>query len=102
VASASAPMVSMIRFTHSSCSTLSGMRPPTMAPTKLTMSATKFTVSWNCRNLRMEVNTLRPHSTDLRAAKYHHHYITSPSTSCCPSCAPNFVDARQDNQASKK
>ena len=65
VASASAPMVSIMRLTHSSCSTFSGMRPPTTAPTNATTSATKLTVSWNCRNLRIELNTERPHSTDL-------------------------------------
>jgi len=27
--------------------------------------ATKLIVSWNCRNLRMLLNTARPHSTDL-------------------------------------
>jgi hypothetical protein len=47
------------------CSTLSGTRPPASAPTNAMMSATRLTVSWNCRNLRMEANTERPHSTDL-------------------------------------
>ena len=36
VASASAASVSMIRFTHSSCSTVSGWWPPAMAPTNAT------------------------------------------------------------------
>mmetsp|Transcript_27870 Transcript_27870/g.61129 ORF Transcript_27870/g.61129 Transcript_27870/m.61129 type:complete len:322 (-) Transcript_27870:1572-2537(-) len=55
----------MIRLTHSSCSTLSGSCPPTMAPTKAVTRATKLTVSWNWRNLRMLLNTERPHSTLL-------------------------------------
>ena len=47
MASASAPMVSMIRFTHSSCSTFRGSMPPATAPIKQMMSAAQFTVS--CR-----------------------------------------------------
>ena len=45
VASASAPIVSMIRLTQSSCSTLRGSTPPTTAPMKQMMSAEQFTVS---------------------------------------------------------
>ena len=118
--------LSMMRLTHSSCSTLSGCCPPSTAPTNAVTSATRFTVScgqavgvvlassglqaqgpstapspstpsllrqrafmfcvmvtsrlaqhthstccaapphtWNCRNLRMLLNTERPQSTDL-------------------------------------
>lgn len=39
----------MIRLTHSSWMTLSGVSPLVMAETKATTSATKLTVSWNCR-----------------------------------------------------
>jgi hypothetical protein len=59
---------SIILHAALTCSTLSGMRPPTSAPTNETTSATKLTVSWNCRNFLMLVNTLRPHRTDLQAA----------------------------------
>mmetsp|Transcript_4769 Transcript_4769/g.13710 ORF Transcript_4769/g.13710 Transcript_4769/m.13710 type:complete len:201 (+) Transcript_4769:2414-3016(+) len=65
VASARAPRESMMRLTHSSCSTLRGVSPLPTAATKATTSATKLTVSWNMRNLRMLLNTDRPHSTAL-------------------------------------
>mmetsp|Transcript_4289 Transcript_4289/g.13718 ORF Transcript_4289/g.13718 Transcript_4289/m.13718 type:complete len:322 (-) Transcript_4289:1556-2521(-) len=65
VASASAAMESMMRFTQSSCSTLSGVPLPVMAAITARVSATRLMVSWNCRNLRMLQNTERPHSTLL-------------------------------------
>ena len=36
---------------------------PAQAEMKLRLTATTLTTSWNCRNLRMDWNTLRPHST---------------------------------------
>ena len=50
---------------HRTCSTLSGSWPPTTAPIKQIMRAEQLTVSWNCRNLRMLLNTERPHNTVL-------------------------------------
>ncbi|KAG0549504.1 hypothetical protein BDA96_01G261800 [Sorghum bicolor] len=61
VASASAPMVSMIRFTHSSCTVDSGILPEVTADTKLMMSAATLTVSWNWMNFWMLLKTQRPH-----------------------------------------
>mmetsp|Transcript_8941 Transcript_8941/g.29392 ORF Transcript_8941/g.29392 Transcript_8941/m.29392 type:complete len:331 (-) Transcript_8941:2057-3049(-) len=68
VASASAAMESMMRLTHRSCRTLSGVpersvKLLTMAATKATVSATRLMVIWNCRNLRMLLKTERPQST---------------------------------------
>lgn len=48
--SPSAAIASMIRFTHSSCSTFSGVSPLVTAATAATASATKLIVSWNCRH----------------------------------------------------
>lgn len=55
----------MMRLTQRSCSTLRGVSPVVMAAMKATTSATKLTVSWNCKNFRMLPKTERPHSTDL-------------------------------------
>mmetsp|Transcript_23162 Transcript_23162/g.59346 ORF Transcript_23162/g.59346 Transcript_23162/m.59346 type:complete len:387 (+) Transcript_23162:1106-2266(+) len=65
VASASAARESMMRFTHRSCSTVRGVPRPVTAATKATVSATRLTVSWNWRNLRMLPKMQRPHSTAL-------------------------------------
>ena len=61
VASASAAIESMIRFTHNSCSTFRGMPLLVRAARAARMSATRLMVSWNCRNFRMLAWTLRPH-----------------------------------------
>ena len=45
VASASAPNVSMIRFTHSSWTAVNGTSPDDTAATKLIVSAATFTVN---------------------------------------------------------
>lgn len=63
VASASAPSVSMIRFTHSSWTAVKGTVPPAHAATKLTVNATTLTVSWNWMNFWMLAYTARPHRT---------------------------------------
>mmetsp|Transcript_24507 Transcript_24507/g.42796 ORF Transcript_24507/g.42796 Transcript_24507/m.42796 type:complete len:240 (-) Transcript_24507:760-1479(-) len=58
---ARAPMVSMIRFTQSIITAFrGGSLKPATAPISVRVSATVFTVSWNCRNLRMLSKTLRP------------------------------------------
>ena len=44
-----APRASMMRLTHSSWMTLRGVSPLVTAATKAITSATKLTVSWNCR-----------------------------------------------------
>mmetsp|Transcript_13899 Transcript_13899/g.38197 ORF Transcript_13899/g.38197 Transcript_13899/m.38197 type:complete len:326 (-) Transcript_13899:334-1311(-) len=62
---ARAPMVSMIRFTQSIMTAFSGGLYPARAERKVIVKATTFTVSWNCRNLRMLSNTERPHKTAL-------------------------------------
>mmetsp|Transcript_20244 Transcript_20244/g.29271 ORF Transcript_20244/g.29271 Transcript_20244/m.29271 type:complete len:306 (-) Transcript_20244:198-1115(-) len=63
---ARAPIVSMMRLTHSIITAFRiGSLNPMHAPIRLKIRATKFTVSWNCRNLRMLSNTVRPHSTAL-------------------------------------
>mmetsp|Transcript_4355 Transcript_4355/g.13564 ORF Transcript_4355/g.13564 Transcript_4355/m.13564 type:complete len:216 (+) Transcript_4355:417-1064(+) len=64
VANASAASESMIRFTHSSCITLSGMPRCVTAESVATTSATPLMVSWNCRNLRILEKTQRPHETE--------------------------------------
>mmetsp|Transcript_12307 Transcript_12307/g.35035 ORF Transcript_12307/g.35035 Transcript_12307/m.35035 type:complete len:205 (-) Transcript_12307:2124-2738(-) len=61
VASAKAAKESMIRLTQSSCNTFSGVSPVDTAATNATIRATKLIVSWNWRNLRMLLNTQRPH-----------------------------------------
>ena len=53
VPSASAPIVSMIRLTHSSCTGDSGGLRWDTAEMKTSKTATTLTVSWNCKNLRM-------------------------------------------------
>mmetsp|Transcript_15488 Transcript_15488/g.60611 ORF Transcript_15488/g.60611 Transcript_15488/m.60611 type:complete len:321 (-) Transcript_15488:1483-2445(-) len=66
VASARAPMESMIMFTQRRGTAASGSSViPAAAEMKLRLTATTFTTSWNWRNLRMDWNTLRPHSTAL-------------------------------------
>mmetsp|Transcript_770 Transcript_770/g.2078 ORF Transcript_770/g.2078 Transcript_770/m.2078 type:complete len:271 (-) Transcript_770:1519-2331(-) len=63
VASASAPIESMIMFTQRSGTAPSGNGTPAHADTKLRVTATTLTTSWNCKNLRMLWYTFRPHST---------------------------------------
>mmetsp|Transcript_11501 Transcript_11501/g.28967 ORF Transcript_11501/g.28967 Transcript_11501/m.28967 type:complete len:308 (+) Transcript_11501:179-1102(+) len=63
VARAKAAIVSMIRFTHRSCTAFNGLLPLEIAPMNAIATAATLTVSWNCTNLRMESNTLRPHMT---------------------------------------
>ncbi len=53
----------MIRFTHSICVARKGDRWNENAPTIYKETAATFTVSWNCRNLQIESNTLRPQIT---------------------------------------
>lgn len=65
VARASEASVSMIRLTQSIWTALSGESWMKHAPKNATMTATTFTVSWNCRNLAIESYTLRPHMTAL-------------------------------------
>ena len=60
---ARAPSVSIIMFTQSIITALKGGSCPPMALNKVTLSATMFTVSWNCRNRRILSNTDRPHFT---------------------------------------
>mmetsp|Transcript_35390 Transcript_35390/g.77921 ORF Transcript_35390/g.77921 Transcript_35390/m.77921 type:complete len:312 (-) Transcript_35390:928-1863(-) len=60
VPSASAPIVSITRFTHSSCTAVSGSSNPSTAPANTIDRATRLTVSWNCRNLRMLSYTALP------------------------------------------
>jgi hypothetical protein len=60
-ARARAAKESMIRFTHSSCTAVSGVPKPSRAPKKAVSRATTFTVSWNWTNLRRFSKTLRPH-----------------------------------------
>ena len=43
------------------CTALSGMPCLVIAATNTSTQATTLTVSWNCRNLRTESKTLRPH-----------------------------------------
>jgi len=43
---------------------------PAQAEMKLRLTATTLTTSWNCRNLRMDTNTLRPHSTAAQEGHY--------------------------------
>mmetsp|Transcript_11369 Transcript_11369/g.19423 ORF Transcript_11369/g.19423 Transcript_11369/m.19423 type:complete len:237 (-) Transcript_11369:2424-3134(-) len=65
VASASAPMVSMIKFTHSNCTVVSGALPVPTAAMKLSERATRFTVNWNWTNFWMLEYTERPHRTTV-------------------------------------
>ena len=58
----------MMRFTHSSCTEVSGnlVVEPLLkhATTKVNANATTLMVSWNSRNLRMFSRMERPHLTD--------------------------------------
>ena len=54
VARASAAMVSITRLIQSTCTGERGDSSRNTALTKDTTHATKDTVSWNCRNFRME------------------------------------------------
>jgi hypothetical protein len=47
VPNASAPIVSIMRFTHNIMTALSGGLNPHTAPTNTMVKATMFTVSWN-------------------------------------------------------
>ena len=53
--------VSMMRLTQSIWIGLSGDYLSTAAPANARIRAQQFTVSWNCRNLRIESKMLRPH-----------------------------------------
>ena len=53
--------VSMMRLTQSIWMGERGDSLRTAAPAKAIVRATMLTVSWNCRNLRMESKMLRPH-----------------------------------------
>ena len=55
--------VSMMRLTQSIWMGLSGDYLSTAAPANARIRAQQFTVSWNCRNLRIESKMLRPHRT---------------------------------------
>eukprot|EP00968_Pinguiococcus_pyrenoidosus_P016789 scaffold1638_cov258-Pinguiococcus_pyrenoidosus.AAC.13 len=63
VASARLAKESMIKLTHRSCVAVRGLSLRLTAPTNATIRAVRFTVSWNCKNLRMLSYTLRPHFT---------------------------------------
>ena len=58
----------MMRFTHNSCTEVSGnlVVEPLLkqATTKVRVSATRLMVSWKFRNLRMFSRMERPHLTD--------------------------------------
>ena len=49
----SAPIVSMMRFTHNSCTGARGGSFCVTAAINTRRTATMFTVSWNCKNFRM-------------------------------------------------
>jgi len=53
--------VSIIRFTHSICIGFRGDYFRMAALQKAIVRVNMFTVSWNCRNLRIESQILRPH-----------------------------------------
>ena len=54
VARARDAKVSIIRFTQSMGTALKGDAPFAQDPIKHSMTATTFTVSWNCKNLEIE------------------------------------------------
>jgi len=55
VARARAAIVSIMRFTHKSCTGVKGVaiEGSMNAAHRVKVTATTFTVSWNCTNLRM-------------------------------------------------
>ena len=57
--------LTIIRFTHKSCTGFRGATPSIAAMKKLSIRATMFTVSWNCTNFWILVYTDRPHRTTL-------------------------------------
>lgn len=63
VAKASAAKLSIIRFTQSICTEASTDCLIIAADTRTMQTAIMFTVSWNCRNLRIDVYTFRPQTT---------------------------------------
>ena len=72
VASASAPMLSMIMLTQRRGTAARGSSEiPAQAEMKLRLTATTLTTSWNWRNLRIDWKTLRPRGR------------LSPWTECC-------------------
>mmetsp|Transcript_18107 Transcript_18107/g.37652 ORF Transcript_18107/g.37652 Transcript_18107/m.37652 type:complete len:273 (+) Transcript_18107:1139-1957(+) len=65
VASASAPIESIIIFTHRSGTAPRGRSLPVQALRKFRVTATTLTTSWNCKNFRILSYTFRPHRTAL-------------------------------------
>ena len=63
VARANDANVSMIKFTHNICTAFRGLSFIIQAPRKATVTATTFTVSWNCRNFAILSYTFLPHMT---------------------------------------
>ena len=62
-ASAIAAKVSIMRFTHSICVTVSGSSVPISDPASTNSSAVTFTTNWKKRNLCMFLYSDRPHIT---------------------------------------
>lgn len=60
---ASEASVSMMRLIQSIWTAVRGLSVRNTDPTKARMMAVTFTVSWNCRNLRMQSKMLRPYLT---------------------------------------
>eukprot|EP00906_Rhabdomonas_costata_P004819 RCo007179 len=65
VARATAAKVSMIRFSHNSCTAVRGcsLSGEATEPMNVSSTPTMFATSWNCRNLRTFSFTPRPHTT---------------------------------------
>lgn len=61
VARARAAKVSIIRLTHNICIGVNGDYLRKAAPVNANINAEKLTVSWNCKNLRIESKIFRPH-----------------------------------------
>lgn len=63
VAKANAAKLSMIKLTHNICTAVNTDCLMTAADMSVIHTAITLTVNWNCRNLRIDRYTLRPHTT---------------------------------------
>jgi hypothetical protein len=63
VASANAAKVSMIKFTQSIWTGVKGDSFKNAAPVKAIKIATRLTVSWNCKNFRIQSKIFLPYLT---------------------------------------
>mmetsp|Transcript_8369 Transcript_8369/g.12167 ORF Transcript_8369/g.12167 Transcript_8369/m.12167 type:complete len:278 (-) Transcript_8369:2556-3389(-) len=100
VARASEARASMMRFTHSNWMARRGDSPFVAAPSIAINRATTLTVSWNCKNLPIDSNTLRPHFTactmDLKLSSF-----STISHAFCAILVPTIPMAKPTSAAAR-